>query len=482
MAMSLTSLEACGVMSRKNLGEARGYRLSQSSIEVLRKLMVILALLLGMPRIAAGKIEPSISLTPDEMRTDLLYLRDTWAAVDKSQNAAQRVRFAQLIADSLKKVDAMTPADFALDVCRAVAVSQNLHSGVDPSPLIHQFPIRAWWFSDGLYIIRADPKFKYLLGAKVEQIGSIDPEGAIPRVAPFISGIDSVIRTRSAWFLTSPEVLHRIGATVSFDRATFKVLLRDGSQRMVKLETQKAEDPDEPLFEPMKPARSGDPGGWDRVVDAVENVPLQYQPPKNLSWAWIGNQNSVLYIRSTSIWGDSDRYGMLTELFDLISEEVVPRRPKYVIVDLRFNTGGDFFNTVMFSEALPKLISAGGRIFVLVGPNTISAALVTAAMLKGYGRERVELVGDFLSDHAQFWSESSGPMRLPQSNLLVTTATRRLDWENGCSDLSLCSWGNVAFGHKGVLLVPEIRITPSFADYASGRDPVLDRVLAMSQQ
>ena len=453
----------------------------QRSTEILKTLTALLPLLLAAPKFSFSKDESSRKLTPNDIRTDLLYLRDTWSSVDKSQNAAQRIRFNELVDDSLKRADVMTPADFALDICRAVAVSKNLHTSVDPTPLIHQLPIRAWWFSDGLYIIRTHPKYKFVLGAKIEQIGSMRPETAVSQVAPYISAINSVMKARSSWFLTSPEVLHRIGATPSSDHATFRLRLRDGTEKKLKFEIQESEDPDEPLFEPISPERSGRPGRWDRVLDSVKNVPLTYQSPANLSWNWLGDQKRVLYVRSTSIWGKKDRYGLLTDLLDLITDEVVPHRPRYVIVDLRFNSGGDFFNTVLFSEALPKLIPSDGKIFVLVGPNTISAALVTAAMLKGYGRDRTILAGDVLSDNAQFWSESTGPIHLPKSKLLVTTATRHLDWENGCSNLNVCSWGNVAFGHSGVSLNPEIQINPSFADYLSGRDSLLETILALAR-
>jgi hypothetical protein len=409
------------------------------------------------------------------------HLRDTWSTVDKSLSSSQRIRFNALISASLESADALTPADFALDVCQAVAVSRNLHSTADPGSYVHQLPIRAWWFSDGLYIVRTHPKFKYLLGAQIEQVGSYSPEKAAIRVAPFISGVDAVAHVRSAWFLSSPEVLHRIGATPSSDHVTLKLRLRDGTQKALRLGIEETQDPAEPLFEPMSPGDSKQPGRWDRVLDGVVDIPLTYWPAKNLSWRWIGSQSNILYIRSTSIWGENDRYGMLTELFNLVTNEVVSRKPKYVVVDLRFNTGGDFFNTVMFSEALPKLIPPDGRIFVLVGPNTISAALVTAALLKGYGRDKVALVGDVLSDNTSFWSESTGPLELPNSKIQVTTATKHLDWANGCSNLDLCSWGNVAFGQPSVSLKPEIRIVPKFSDYANGRDPVLEEVLSIAQ-
>jgi hypothetical protein len=305
-------------------------------------------------------------------------------------------------------------------------------------------------------------------------------------VAPFISGTDALVRVKSGLFLTSPDVLYRIGAATLADRVVLKLRLRDGTHKVIALGIENSQDPETEadifgtefaLLAPSNPTRLG---RWLHVLDSLATKPLTYQAPTALSWQWLGADARILYLRSNHIWGDDSRYGLLTQLLDLVSKEIIPHRPRYVIVDLRFNTGGDFFNTVMFSEALPKLIPENGRIFVLVGPSSLSAALATAALLKGYGRGQVTLVGDTLSDNSQFWSEGA-PMALPNSGIVVTTATRQSDWGNGCTDLDRCPWGNVAFGHKNVSLEPEIRIRPTFADYASGRDPVLDKVLALSQ-
>lgn len=150
------------------------------------------------------------------------------------------------------------------------------------------------------------------------------------------------------------------------------------------------------------------------------------------------------------------------------------------MVDLRLNDGGDFFNTILFAQALPKLIASEGRIFVLVGPSTFSAALVTAAMLKQYGAHRVVLVGEPMGDRRPFWSEGL-PVMLPNSKIEVRPAVWMQNWEDGCNDRSRCYWANTVFGGKPVSLQPELRIPLRFADYAAGRDSVLDAALSAAR-
>jgi hypothetical protein len=114
-----------------------------------------------------------------------------------------------------------------------------------------------------------------------------------------------------------------------------------------------------------------------------------------------------------------------------------------------------------------------------VGPNTFSAALVTAAMLKGYGGNRVLLVGETMGDQQPFWSEGQ-PQSLPNSHIMVTVA----GWNNsgdGCDDRDRCYWSNIVFGIKSVPLEPEIRVASTFGDYATGHDPVLEAALTMAK-
>src|SRR5260221_14503676 len=72
-------------------------------------------------------------------------------------------------------------------------------------------------------------------------------------------------------------------------------------------------------------------------------------------------------------------------------EVILQWKPRRVVLDLRFNSGGDFTKSVQFCEALPRVLPKA-KIFVLVGPGTFSAALVSAALLKANGGDRDELV------------------------------------------------------------------------------------------
>ena len=215
------------------------------------------------------------------------------------------------------------------------------------------------------------------------------------------------------------------------------------------------------------------PGRWPHALDAT-TVPLAYQQPVDLSGEMIGGSKRVLYIRSNHIGstgGDSFEQKMLA-----IQQMLLKERPTNIVVDLRLNTGGNFFNTLMLSEGLPRLVGKDGRVFVLVDGVTLSAAIVTAARLKYLGDGRTLFVGSPVADPGGFWAEG-GSLNLPNSGIRVSYASQFEDWSKGCDDLDKCFWASVAFGVKNVSLTPDILVEPSFSDYAAGRDPALAAAL-----
>ena len=424
-------------------------------------------------------------VTPEQMREDLIFLRDQWLPLDRSFSTAQRQQFNTIVAAAMQRADAMQPYEFELEIMRAAALARNGHTYSTSQRFIHALPVRAWWFADGLHVVCTHPDFSRLLGARIERLGELAPEQALDAIAPFISGTAQRIRYLSPFTLMSPEVLHRIGATEGVDVAPMTFRLRDGGVQEVRLGAVAAFDPsfkqpDRPYFgfSVLIPSDRALPGRWPHALDALAEPPLTYRKPVDVSVAWIGDSNKVLYVRSNQVLSTDKTPLDEKFVFGVLQKEVVAHRPRFVVVDLRLNQGGNFFNTILFTQSLPRLLPAQGKIFVLVGRATFSAALTTAAMLKSNAGDRAMLIGETMGDADRFWAEG-GRRTLPNSQIEVQYADGFHDWGEGCTNLDTCYWPAVAFGVRHVSLQPERRIEPSLADYAAGRDPVLDAALAL---
>lgn len=416
------------------------------------------------------------------MREDLLYVRDVWKPQDKSFSPAASREFDRILDQAIAHADSLDPLGFWMSVSRALAASGNGHTNVDgDSPPFPGLPINAWWFGDGLYIVQTQPGYEYLLGARIEKMGQDNPEQALAAVTPYISGDAAWIKVQSPGYLRIPALLHRLGVTRSDTQAELTVRLRSDQSRRVTLPLATEPDPAtrQENWRALMRQPASQKGRWPGVIDSVKAVPLTYRAPVDVESRWLGPDHRILYIRSNQIEGlaGSDLNGKLEML---LLTQVAAERPKSVILDLRYNWGGNFGNTIAFAQALPKLLPPGGHDYVLVSGSTFSAAIVTAAMLKEAGGSRVVLLGTPMGDEARFWAEGR-PIPLPHSRLDLRPAPEFEDWGRGCHDMKRCFWPDVIWGPKSpISLRPEGKIRPTFADYAAGRDPALARALALA--
>jgi hypothetical protein len=419
------------------------------------------------------------------MREDISILRTQWAPFDKSLTAEQRVLLDRATDDVLARSDQLSVPDFTLAIMRIAAIPRNGHTRARVGAILHDLPIRAWWFADGLYVVSVHSRFANLLGSRIDAFGPLTPSAALARAAPFISGTDQRIRYLSAVYLMYPELLRHIGVAADADDVPLTLRLPDGSTRIVHLGRAESPDPgdrhDPALsgYSALIPDDARLAGRWLHVLDHVRHRPAIYAPPVDLAQHWIGDGGDILYIRCNFVLSLDQTPLDQKLLFGVLQANVVPRRPRFVIVDLRLNNGGNFFNTILFAEALPRLLPPDGRIFVLVSRATFSAALVTAAMLKGHSGDRVTLIGEIMGDDSRFWAENRD-VTLPNSRIALSYSTGFHDWTGGCADPQ-CYWPVVAFGTRTASLEPVVRIEPNFADYAAGRDPVLDAALSMAR-
>jgi hypothetical protein len=358
---------------------------------------------------------PGPHFTADQMHEDLIYLRDVWAPQDKSFKPQQREAFNRIVNDAIEHVGSLDAPKFALIVARAVAIPRNTHTTSQPQALFHSMPLRLWWFSDGLYVVKAHPEFADLIGARIEKFGNLTPEEALRRLTPYLAGHEEWNKAISAGWLIFLEPLHAIGASVSDEMANMTVRLADGTEKTLAMRARPSPDPtpNHDLWSPLIPDAKSLPGRWPHALDG-STVALAYQPPVDLSGEMIRGSKRVLYIRSNviaPIGGDSFDQRIAT-----VQQMILQERPSDVIVDLRLNTGGNFFNTLLLTEGLPHLVPKNGRIFVLIDGVTHSAAIVTAARLKYFGRGRTLFVGSPVSDPGGFWAEG-GNMKLPNSKI-----------------------------------------------------------------
>ena len=268
--------------------------------------------------------------------------------VDKApafSTAAQEQAHA-LIVDLRARAPAMTDPQFVLALARIAALADNGHDSFDLgegswSPKL-RLPVRMIWFADALVIARAAPEAAEFLGASVVTLEGLTPDQLMERLRLLQGGIDGYRRWQLSWIFHSPEALHAIGVARQPDRLEFQLKLADGRTVTRAILAH----PKEQMPPGQVPARywSATPWegerekGWRTAVDA-SHAPLYLQQPD----AWFRMVDlpdlQALYVQFRSNFDEDE--SKIAPFVAAVSARLKSSPPNNLILDLRFDTGGD---------------------------------------------------------------------------------------------------------------------------------------------
>src|SRR5262245_4805541 len=116
-----------------------------------------------MPTAASGRPK----LTPAQWREDLQFALDTFLARDRTFSPEAREQFRATVGKLQQTVESKTDEQIIVELAKAVALARNAHTRLyllRNRTELRRYPIRVWWFADGLYVVRTTPEFAGLLG------------------------------------------------------------------------------------------------------------------------------------------------------------------------------------------------------------------------------------------------------------------------------------------------------------------------------
>jgi hypothetical protein len=393
---------------------------------------------------------------------------------DRSFSPQTKAAFDQGIAALDAEAGALSDAGFEMAVSRLVALPGNAHTTVykkQRAGIFGRAPLRFAWFADGLYVARTTGPADDLLGRRVVTIDGRPVEQALAELRPYLSGTAERARDDSPPLLDCPPLLQAIWPDT--DGVHLTVGLEDGTIR------QFATLPPAPDPFGLAPIMVIGPGGygpdWKPVLT---EFPLSLREPDHVTFS-APLDGGGIYIRINA--NQSDDRGPLADQLAATAAGKPPGGWHRIILDLRFNDGGGERKTVDFTHALPDLLGPDGNLWILTGNATFSAAIITAARARHFLGNRAHIVGETVGDHEPFWTDGGPPLVLRNSGIAIGHAYFKQDWANGCREPTLCNPLQWLYGVAAGDLTPEVKVGWSFADYAAGRDTVLERALALSR-
>jgi len=437
-----------------------------------------------MPRVAPASFsEPANAL--DAQKQDLSYL-ETVLDYDRSYSPSAREAFQSRISALQSDQQGMTEAEFYLSVRELMAMADNGHTSAASGPAFRAFNRSGadlYYFSDGYYVVRAQKDHRDLVGQKVLAIDGQPIDQIISSLRKYTGGPNNWRDMQSLYFVRSPELLHAAGLSKYPDQLHLTLADVSGTIHQVQLKAMAAvakSDEFRNVHMTLSPEALTEEGdNWVRVFNTDDDLAHYLKGMHNgVSSHKLGGG---LYVSCNDLMGSSEFpvKQMLLQTLNNVPEGGYD----FLIVDLRWNQGGDFGNSVPFTRQAKSVLAEGGKIYVVTSANTFSAAIVFSAMLKQSAPEDVMIIGEEMGDRPQFWSERGKPFTLPNSGYWINYATAYHDWETSCDKVhEFCFPPNKRYNQDIERLELDYLIAPSFTDYASGRDIVMDWIEAHQVQ
>jgi len=405
--------------------------------------------------IAVGVVYSQNLLTADKWAEDAQYLVSQMAKIHcDPYNKTSRESF-ELQAEILKgKLKNMSDNEAICEIAKLTAMVGDGHtalnifgnhgSGNSGAVNFRIFPVKLYYFSDGLFVTGSAPGYEQLKGCKILKINDREINDVTENLKSLVPADNEYsLKFNLPYYMVVSEFLHGLG--IINDPLEMELTVSDNSGIEKKLKINSVE------LKKMN-HHSGSPDD--------NNLPLYLKNDAKNYWFEYLKESKTLYINYKRVLNDpadSLKY-FCKRLEEFINANEIDK----TVIDIRNNGGGNNATCQPFVNLISNSakVNQKGKLFIIIGRQTFSAASYLATKLE-------------FNTKAIFAGEPSGaspnhygdnrPLVLPNSKLEVR--------------LSSIFWQNSFPVDKRKSTEPQIKIELSSTDYFSGKDPVLDAVL-----
>ncbi|MCX2719192.1 hypothetical protein [Lentiprolixibacter aurantiacus] len=357
--------------------------------------------------------------------------------------------FKVLFDELISSINTFSDEQIVVGIMKIMGRLGNGHNFIIPtSPEIgalKKLPVQFYQFNDGMFIVDANESYEKWIGYQVVTIGNTPIEKALDKTNA-VNARDNAMQTlwQGPYFLSMPNVLKGLGIIEDENQVILTLKENTGKTEKVTLE---------PITWNFT--------GFPRIPALKKgSQPLYLSKMDNIFWYESLLEDQAIYIQFNSVQNKNDL--SLKDFTLEIKDQIDQRKPQFLIVDLRHNSGGNgairnhmLKLLVQFEAANPE-----GKIFVLMGRRTYSAAqnLLTEISM----HTNAILVGEPSSSKPNTIGEA-GWFQLPYSGLLGIISTQ---YHKSSEAEDFRNW-----------IAPHIPVGLSSRDYFSGNDKALDIIM-----
>ncbi len=330
-------------------------------------------------------------------------------------------------------------------IASIVASVKDAHTAVIMS--ISRFiPFEFYWFSDGIYIIATSIEHIGLLNCKVTHLNGIPINEVIQRVASTVScENNSFLKAQLPKYLPAVEVLYGLEIIDEFDvvELTLEAEGREGFE--VTIDTCEYNRLNKEII---------------KYADVSEGCLPLYRRNKDKSfWSLFIEEKNTLYFKYNKC-RDMQDISVEKFCFDLM-KFINQKNVKKLVIDLRNNLGGNSSLLEPFIGELKQCnqLNYEGGIFVIVGRETFSSALLNAYSLKH--KTKAIFLGEATGGKPNCYGEVQY-FNLKNSNLKISYSTE---------------YYKIITDERQLSFFPDVSIETTFKDYIEERDPCMEYIV-----
>lgn len=379
-------------------------------------------------------------LTAQQWRQDLAYFAHEIATQHRDPyHFISKAGFDRAVDDLRARIPSMQGYEVVVGLQHLAALIGDGHTFVDTTGLYRKFPLEVFWFGGELRVVRAAPEYRRALGTRLVAIGSVPIPEVRRRLQQLISQGENrwYVLKSSASLLMEVEPLAALGILPGTGPADFT--FEDDSGRRFEL--------------PIRPLAAG---AADSAAPARSPVPLPFQHPQDSFWFTYLAASQAVYV-------DFRSYESLKRHCALLFAYMAKRPAKRLIVDMRWNGGGDYTKGreyLIYKIVYMHALNRAGHLFVITGRGAFSAGMVN---ITDFRREtEATLVGEPTAARPNGYQENYW-FTLPNSKLRVSCSMLKYRFQPGSTADSV---------------FPDQRIDPEWRSFAMGKDAALQWILA----
>lgn len=392
------------------------------------------------PPMGPEALKPTMNLTPAQWRADLHFLA---AELPKRHANAffliSRTAFNSEVAALDRRIETANSDEIYVGLQQIVKSIGDGHTGMGSAPPDRRvMPIEFAKFGNDFRVFAVGQGLDQALGTRLLKVGGMPVAEVWQRALTMTSQgeLMELRRENALVYLSRGYALHGLGIIPDRNHAVYT--FQDDSGRIFDVDVQGMA-----------------PGESTKMKSGYSDAALRFQKTDQPFSCQAIDERRVIYCAWHS-------YQQLDEnaksMFALIDQT----HPQKLVIDMRDNGGGD--NTIGEAQIVKPIaarrdLNAEGHLYVLIGPQTFSAAMNNAAQF--HDDTKAISVGETIGEKPNSYQEPR-QFRLPNSHLVVRASTLFYTFRKS--------------GENAVR--PDKEIIPTWDDVKSGRDPVLEWILA----